>query len=290
MDALWILITGCCVAISCALLGSFLILRRMSMLVDAVSHAVLPGLVVAFLISGSRNSLPMLLGAAAVGVLTTWLIELLQQKFKLQTDAAIGVVFTALFSIGVILVATFADQIELDQECILFGEIAYVPLNLWFTEAGTYMGPYPVWILGGLLLCVIAFVRLGYKGLYITTFDEKYALSLGISTAIWQYALMSMVSVTTVLSFDSVGAILVVAFFVIPAATAYLLTRRLKTMLVLACTIGVIGVVLGYWVAGLFNSSIAGSIGTMLGVLFTLTLTGKSIYKWYSERSVEEVA
>lgn len=284
MDAFWIILTGSFVAVSCALLGSFLVLRKMAMVADAVSHAVLPGLVIAFLISGNRNSVPMLLGAALVGVLTTWLIETLKNRFRLQTDAAIGVVFTALFSLGVILVSAYADQVELDQECILFGEIAYVPLDIWVNGAGQVMGPIPTWILGGLLVLVLGFVTLGYKGLHITTFDENYALSLGISTLGWHYALMSMVSVTTVVSFDAVGAILVVAFFVIPAATAYLLTKRLRTLLWLSSTISVASVVLGYGLAVWLDSSIAGSIATVSGTLFCLVMAGKSIKRWMVSR------
>ena len=271
MDAFWIILTGSLVAVACSLLGSFLVLRKMSMVGDAISHAVLPGLVIAYLLSGSRASFPMLIGAALFGILTTLLIELFQKHFKLQVDASIGVTFTALFAIGVIMISSLAGKIDLDQDCVLYGEIAYVPIDIWFTDSGLSLGPYSVWIIGTALLIVIAFVLFGYKGLKITTFDENYAASLGISTAFWHYALMSMVSLTTVVSFEAVGAILVVAFFIIPAATAYLWTNQLKNMLLLSCLFGIVSAVLGYFLAAYINGSIAGAMATVAGSIFLVS-------------------
>lgn len=271
MDAFWIILTGSLVAVACSLLGTFLVLRKMSMVGDAISHAVLPGLVIAYLLSGSRASFPMLIGAAVFGILTTLIIELFQKKFKLQVDASIGVTFTALFAIGVIMISSLTGKIDLDQDCVLYGEIAYVPIDIWFTDGGTSLGPYSVWVIGGALLIVLAFTIFGYKGLKITTFDENYAASLGISTAFWHYALMSMVSLTTVVSFEAVGAILVVAFFIIPAATAYLWTNRLKSMLLLSCVFGVTSSVLGYFLAAQINGSIAGAMATIAGCIFIIS-------------------
>lgn len=269
-DSLWIILTGSLVAICCSLLGSFLVLRKMSMVGDAISHAVLPGLVIAYLVSGSRASFPMLIGAALFGILTTFLIELFQKKFRLQVDASIGVTFTALFAIGVILISSLTGKIDLDQDCVLYGEIAYVPLDIWFTQSGLNLGPYSVWVIGAAFLIVLAFVVFGFKGLTITTFDENYAASLGISTAFWHYALMSMVSLTTVVSFEAVGAILVVALFIIPPATAYLLTDNLVKMILIACGLGILSSILGYFLAVWINGSIAGAMATVAGFLFLL--------------------
>ncbi len=269
MEAFWIILTGSLVAVSCGLLGCFLILRQMVMVGDAISHAVLPGIVLAFLLSNSRETLPMLLGAAALGVVTTLLIELFYKKARLQSDAAIGITFTWLFAIGIILISLFAGQVDLDQECVLYGESAYVPLDLWITQGGLNMGPRTVWILGGLLLLLLALVTIGYKGLQITTFNPEYAAAIGISTAFWHYLLMSAVSVTTVLSFESVGAILVVAFLVVPPATAYLLTDRLPRMLALTALFGVLSAVGGYYLAAAIDGSIAGAMSVVAGLLFT---------------------
>ena len=269
-DAFWIILTGSLVAAACSLLGSFLILRKMAMVGDAISHAVLPGIVFAYLISGSRASFPMLVGAAVVGILTTWIIEVFQKRFKVQSDASIGVTFTMLFAIGVIMISALGGQVELDQECVLYGEIAYVPLDLWFTASGISMGPYSTWIIGTAFVIVLGFVVLGFNALKITTFDEKYAASIGISTVAWHYALMGMVSLTTVVSFEAVGAILVVAFFIIPPATAYLMTHDLKKMILLSVLLGVLSSSIGYFFALWLNSSIAGAMVMVAGVIFFL--------------------
>lgn len=268
MDAFWIILTGSLVATCCALLGCFLLLRKMTMVGDAISHAVLPGIVFAYLLAQTRSSLPMLMGAAVFGVLTTVLIEILHKNGKLQMDAAIGVSFTWLFALGVILLTVFAGQVDLDQDCVLYGEIAYVPLDVWLLDNGTSLGPRTVWILGFNLIVVLSFILLGYKGLFITSFDTLLATALGISTAFWHYALMGAVSLTTVLSFESVGAIIVVAFLVGPPSVAYLLTERLPAMLVYAVLAGIIAAVGGYFLAVLIDGSIAGAMAAVIGVEF----------------------
>lgn len=264
----WIILTGSLVASSCALLGCFLILRKMAMIGDAISHAVLPGIVIAFLISGSRASVPMLIGAALVGVLTTFLIEFISKKAKMQNDAAIGLVFTFLFAVGIILLTVFADKMDLDADCVLHGEILFVPLDMLST--GTFLDVVPrnVWILFVVFIIVIIALAIGYKGFLITTFDPFYAVSVGISAAIWHYVLMTLVSVVTVVSFESVGAILVVAFLVVPAATAYLLTDNLKHMLLISVGVGILSSISGYALATVLDSSIPGAMTVALGVIF----------------------
>jgi len=270
MDDFWIILTGILVAGSCALLGCFLLLRKMAMVGDAISHAVLPGIVLAYLVAQSRASVVVLIGAALFGVLTTVLIELLHKNGRLQMDASIGVSFTWLFAIGVILITFFAGQVDLDQECVLYGEIAYVPLDVWIANNGANLGPVSVWLMGVNLIIVLSFIVLGYKGLVITSFDPVLATALGISTAFWHYALMGAVSLTTVFAFESVGAILVVAFLIGPAATAYLLTEDLKKMLALSFAVGIIGVLGGYALAIWIDGSIAGAMAAVIGIEFML--------------------
>lgn len=240
------------------------------MLADAISHAVLPGIVIAYLFSGSREQGFMLLGAALIGVFTTVMIEYLHQKGKLQSDAAIGLTFTFLFAVGVIMISAFANQIDLDQECVLYGEIAYLPLDSWITGSGIDMGPAPLYVLGAVLVINIIILIIGYRYLKLTTFDPRYALAVGVSVPFWNYLLMGAVSITTVASFESVGAILVVAFFVVPPAAAYLLTHSLKRMLSYTILIGVGVSLSGYWMAVWLNVSIAGAMSTMAGVFFML--------------------
>ncbi len=245
----------------------------MAMVGDAISHAVLPGIVLAYLFTGNRESGVMLFGAAILGVLATLLIEVFHKKTRLQEDAAIGVTFTWLFALGVILISVFSGQIDLDQDCVLYGEIAYVPLDLWFTASGINLGPRPLYIAAALLVAVLLFVFRGYRGLFITSFHTDYAAALGISTAVWHYSLMSMVSVTTVISFESVGAILVVALLIAPAAAAYLLTEKLPKLLALAATFGVFSSIGGYYLAKWLDGSIAGAISTVAGAIFAVAFT-----------------
>lgn len=270
MEAFYIILTAALVAVNCSLLGSFLILRKMAMVGDAISHAVLPGIVLAFMVSGSRAELPMLLGAALVGLLTVVLIEWLHQKARIQADASIGITFTWLFALGVILISAYAGDVDLDQDCVLYGEIAYVPLDLLYTAQGLSLGPRAAYISGGLLLLILTFIIAGYKGLILTTFNEDYARSLGIATVFWHLSFMGLVSLTTVLSFESVGAILIVALLVVPPATAYLLTQNLKTLLLVAALLGISAALGGYYLAQWLNGSIAGAMATVAGLQLAL--------------------
>ena len=134
------------------------------------------------------------------------------------------------------------------------------------------MGPIALWSSGILLLLVLVYTFAGYKGLLMSSFNEDYAAVLGIGVGAWNLSLMSMVSVATVISFESVGAILVVALLVAPAATAYLISQKLKPMILLAALFGLSGSLLGYMISARFDTSIAGGVATMLGVQFALIL------------------
>lgn len=270
MDAFWIILLGALIAVSCGLLGCYLVLRKMAMIGDAISHAVLPGIVLAYLFSGTRETLPMLIGAAVLGVLTTVIIELFYKRARLQIDASIGITFTWLFAIGIILISLFTGEVDLDQDCVLYGEIALSPLDLWVTDSGLNMGPRALWIGSGLLLLILIFIKVGYKGLFITTFNEEFAKAIGISVAVWHYALMGAVSLTTVVSFESVGAILVVAFLIVPPSTAYLITNNLKKMLLLTAVFGILSAIGGYFLATAINGSIAGAMASVTGFLFLI--------------------
>ena len=270
-SAFWIILTGFLASASCALLGTFLVLRKMSLLGDALSHAVLPGIAIAFLISDSRAIIPMFVGAALCGLLTTLLIEFFHRNWNVQEDASIGIVFTALFALGVVLVTAYAGQVDIDQECVLYGEIAYTPWDrlIW---NGSDVGPRPVWILSVVFLLNMLFVCTFYKELRIASFDSAMAMSVGINATLIHYLLMGMVSLTTVASFESVGAILVVAMFIVPGASAYLWSNRLITILCLAVVFSVLSAWVGYWTAGIWDSSIAGAIVVVAGLIFLLSL------------------
>ncbi|MEP1488023.1 MAG: metal ABC transporter permease [Algibacter sp.] len=255
------------VAIACAIPGTFLVLRKMAMISDAISHSILPGIVIGFFITQDLNSPLLILLAAFTGIITVVLVEYIQKTGLVKEDTAIGLVFPILFSIGVILIAKNANDVHLDVDAVLLGELAFAPFDRLFI-AGTDVGPKALWVIGCILIVTIILLIAFFKELKVSTFDKGLAASLGFSPAILHYGLMSVSSVTTVGAFDAVGAILVVALMIAPAATAYLLTTNLKRMLIYAVSFGVFSAISGYWLAHYVDASIAGSITTMLGLLF----------------------
>ncbi|MEY8870604.1 metal ABC transporter permease [Meridianimaribacter flavus] len=257
------------VAVACAIPGTFLVLRKMAMISDAISHSILPGIVIGFFITQDLNSPLLILLAAITGIITVVLVEHIQKTGLVKEDTAIGLVFPALFSIGVIMIAKNANDVHLDVDAVLLGELAFAPFDRLFI-AGTDVGPKSLWIIGAILLITLGLLFAFFKELKISTFDAGLAASLGFSPALIHYGLMTVSSVTTVGAFDAVGAILVVALMIAPAAAAYLITTDLKKMLLLAITFGVFSAISGYWFAHWLDASIAGSITTMLGLLFLI--------------------
>lgn len=267
-----IILTALLVSTASALVGTFLVLRRMALMSDAISHAVLPGIVLAFWLSGGeRATLPALLGAAAAGLATVTLVEWLTRSGRVKNDTAIGIVFPALFSLGVLAVSLYFRNVHLDLDAVLYGEIAYAPFNI-LTIGGRELGPESLWIMGILTLLNLVFVLVFYKELKLSTFDAGLAAALGFMPGVLHYLLMGLVSITAVGAFQSVGAILIVAFIIIPPATAYLLTQRLPVMILLAVGLGAASSVLGYLLAILLDASIAGMMATVAGILFGMAL------------------
>lgn len=289
MNEFWVLLTGSLVGITCGLTGVFLILRKTAMIADAISHTVLFGIVVAFMITQSLSGFWMLVGAAIAGLLTTFLVQLLQSG-GLQEDAAIGVVFTSLFALGVLFITLFAGNVHLDVEHVLMGEIAFVPWDTW-DILGLSM-PKAVWMLLFVLLLNVLFLAFFYKEIKLSTFDPVFALSIGLPIIAMHYSYMTLVSLTTVAAFDSVGAVLVVAMLIGPAATAYLMSKSVSGMIVWSMTFGVAAAITGYYLAKLWNTSIAGMMAAMIGVLFMLVFLFKPhngwIWKMYKRMKLKD--
>lgn len=267
-DALWTVLAACCCSVACALPGCFLVLRRLSLLGDAISHAILPGIALAFILTGSRAALPMLLGATAFGVLTAGLVRLLHGTGDIPSDSAMGVVFTSLFAVGVLLITAFAGQIDLDPGCVLYGLLEFVALDV--VSIGGLAIPRAMLTLVPALLLSILFVVLLWKELKISAFDERLAASMGLHPGLVHLLLMAMVSLVAVASFEAVGSVLVVAMLVVPGATAHLLTDRLSRMLWIAAVCAVLSSIGGYAGAVLLDTSVAGMIATCAGFQFAL--------------------
>jgi manganese/zinc/iron transport system permease protein len=267
------------VAVACALPGVFLVLRRLALISDAISHTILLGIVAVVLLTGNLMSPWVLVGATLTGVVTVSLVELLNRTQLLREDAAIGLVYPLLFSIGVILVAQYGASIHLDIDAVLLGQISQAPLRRvelfypldqlpWFSRGV----PYSLLVMAAIASINIVFIAVFYKELKLSTFDAALATSLGFSPVLLHYALMTLVSVTIVGAFDAVGAALVVAFIIVPPATAYLLTDRLSRMLVLSGVIGVTCAISGYWIGYAAKASPIGAMTGMMGAAFAAAL------------------
>ena len=268
MDAqLEIQLIAAVVAIACAIPGVFLVLRKMALISDAISHSILPGIVIGFFITEDLNSPLLILLAAVTGVITVVMVESIQKTGLVKEDTAIGLVFPALFSIGVILIAKNANDVHLDVDAVLLGELAFAPFDRLII-AGTDVGPKSLWVMGTILTITVGMLFAFFKELKVSTFDAGLSAALGFSPVVLHYGLMTISSVTVVGAFEAVGAVLVVALMIAPAATAYLLTSDLKKMLVLSVIFGVFSAIAGYWMAHFLDASIAGSMTTVLGLVF----------------------
>jgi manganese/zinc/iron transport system permease protein len=266
----WSILMGFFVAIACGLIGNYLILRRMALVGDAISHSVLPGLAIAFLLANSRSSGAMFAGALAAGIVTTVLIELIHKKSRVKQDAAIGITFSSLFAIGVILISLYASKVDLDQECVLYGELSYVAMDNPISVAGVTLGPAAVVRMGIVAVATALLIVIFYKELLVSSFDSGLAFSLGINATVVHYSLMSMLSVVVVSAFESVGAILVIAMLILPGATATLLSQRLPIILWLTVAHGALSAVLGLHLGLWLNCTLAGAMVVVGTVLFAL--------------------
>ena len=265
-----ILLIGCTVAVACAIPGVFLVLRRQALMSDAISHSILFGIVIGFFITGNLHSPILILGAALTGILTVTLTEMIINTRLLKEDSAIGLIFPVFFAAGVLLINRYAGQVHLDNDAVLVGEILHSP-RIPLMVGDRYLGPRSLWVMGSILLLNVIFVSVYFKELKIATFDPGLATTLGFSPVLLNYALMSVVSITAVGSFDAVGSILVVALMITPPATAYLLADRLVTMLLGSVFFGILSAVTGCLLSmQIPYISPAGAMASASGVFFLL--------------------
>ncbi|MDR4316938.1 Mn2+/Zn2+ ABC transporter permease [Niallia circulans] len=265
----WILLTASLVGLSCGLIGVLLILRRMAMMADAISHTVLLGIVCAYLITRELTGIHMLIGAVIAGLITAFFIQWLHSR-GVQQEASIGIVFTTLFAIGVILIATKVGNAHLDVKHTLMGEITFIP---WERVEVPILGSVPeaVVLLSGVLFVILLVIITFYKEWKITSFDPALAASLGIPVIFMHYLFMSLVSLTTVAAFDAVGAIMVVAMLITPAAAAYLWTDRLSFLFLLSSGFGILSAFIGYYMAVWLDTSISGAMAFSTGIIFMIS-------------------
>ncbi len=291
----WTVAAASLCAIAAALLGNFLVLRRMSLLGDAISHAVLPGLAAAFFVTSSRSSWPMFLGAVIVGILTAFFTEWIHGTGKVDEGASMGVVFTSLFALGLVMIVQAADHIDLDPGCVLYGQAEFTALQT--VDIGSWRLPRAVLTLGTVTILNALFVILFYKELKVSSFDPSLATTTGFNATLMHYLLMILVAVTAVASFETVGNILVVAMFVVPPAAAYMLTDRLGRMIVLSVVLAVASAVLGHMSAisvpgwfGFGSTHTAGMMAVVAGLILLLAVLFAQrhgvVVKWVRRRIV----
>ena len=266
-EQMWILAVSVITNVSCALVGCYLVLRRMSLLGDALAHAVLPGLVVAFIFSGSLAIGWMFAGALVVGMLTTTLTHTLHRRGGIAADASMGIVFTSLFAIGVILIKRYAYGIHLDADCVFQGQLSIMPFGQRVSLLGWEV-PRAFASTAPTLLVNAAFILVFWKELKLTSFDPALASALGFRASWIEYALMALVAATTVGSFEAVGSILVVAMLIVPGATAHLLCDRLASMLLVAVGLAVATAYLGLAAATYFDVKPAGMMAVVAGFFY----------------------
>jgi manganese/zinc/iron transport system permease protein len=290
----WMMLMGFLVTLSCGLVGNFLIWRRMALVGDAISHSILPGLVIAFIalaamvpggLDGEQSEAflarwktpAMFVGAIVAALVTVVIIEVIHKRTRVKQDAAIGIAFTSLFAIGVLLINRFAANVDLDQECVLYGELEYIPLEVPLALAGVTLGPVPLVRMAVVAVIVVLLVVLFYKELLVTSFDPNLAFSMGVNPAVVHYGLMVTLAVVVVSAFESVGAILVIGMLILPGATAALISQRLKSCLWLTALHAALSAVLGVHLSLWLNSNSAAAMVIVGTALFALAWAGHAI-------------
>ena len=265
-----IVLVGALTNVACALVGCYLVLRRMSLMGDAIAHAVLPGIVLAFLFSGSMNIVPLFVGAAVVGLLTTFLTQTLHQFGRVPTDAAMGAVFTSLFALGVVLLKRFITGVHFDVACVYEGSLTGVALDT--VPLAGWEVPRQLFTVLPVVGLNLAAILLFWKEFKISAFDPGLSTTMGYSATALHYVLMALVAVTSVASFQAVGSILVVAMLIVPPATAQLLCDRLSRMVIVACVFAIASAIGGYWLAHRWDVSPAGAMAVFAGGMYAIAV------------------
>ena len=256
-------------AIACSIIGVFLVLRRLSMLADAISHSILLGIVLAYFIVKDITSVYLVFGAAIFGVITVFSIESLSKTKLVKNDDAVGIVFPMFFALAVILITKYARNVHLDVDIVLMGEVIMAPLN-----TVNFLGveiPKSLLQMSVMGLINLAFIWIFFKELKLTTFDAEFAKIAGFSEVLLFYGLMSLTSFTTVVAFEAVGAILVISFLIAPASSAYLISKNLRMMIIISVLYSILNSILGFVLALYYNLSMSGMSATIAGVTFFIT-------------------
>lgn len=264
LEIIFIAMLAC---IACALPGILLVLNGTALMSDAISHSILPGIVIMFLVIQNLESPLLLLGAGLAGIATVMVTQRIIQTERLKKDAAIGLVFPLFFSVGVLLITVYARNMHLDTDMVLLGELAFAPFHRVIV-AGYDSGAYNMWVLIAMVTINAAAVFLFLKEFIIGIFDPLAARTYGINPKLFFYSMMCLTSFTCVTAFESVGSLVVVALMIAPVASALLVCTQINTLIVTTLFFSLLAAINGYLIALLCNLSIAGCIAASNGALF----------------------
>lgn len=265
---LQIILIACLVSLVTVLPGIFLVLQNIALMSDAITHAILPGIIIMFLLINNLDSPLLLLGASLAGLASVFLTQFLIQTERIKKDAAIGLVFPLFFSIGVILITTtHARNTHVDSDMVLLGELAFAPFNR-FIMCSYDLGPSALWMLSCIAIITIFILKVFFKEFILVSFDGHYAKVINFNPRLLYYLLMSLTSVVAVGSFDSIGSIVTIALMIIPPSGALLLCTQIKSLILVSISISIISSINGYAFAHAADVSIAGAIAMINGIFF----------------------
>lgn len=271
LDIFYLIATALLSALSCSLVGSFAVVKGNAMVVDVLSHTILPGIVLSFILTGQRHDGALFLGAMTASLLTIAIIDVLEKYTTVPKDSVNAVVFPTLFALGILLAGAYAQNTDLDVECILFGDLVFLPFEkLSITESFSVPKALPS-TLGVFGLCVL-FVLAFYKKIVLSLFDADFASAKKLRPGLWTRGVLVLTAATCVSAFETVGAVLVIGMAVIPSATAALFVRTLSGIIWLALAFAASAVFVGYFLALFFDTSVSGMIISVLGVLYFASL------------------
>jgi manganese/zinc/iron transport system permease protein len=274
-DGAWITLVAGLVATGCALLGSFLVVRRQSLLTDAISHAVLPGIVLAWLVTGTRNPVAMVIGAGIFAIACVLVVELLEQTGLVRSDSAIALTFPVLFSLGVLGVARWTEDIHLDLDATIYGEVAFVVFDR--VELLGLDPPRAAVVAAAVVAIDLIVIVAGWRVLRAASFDPGFAASVGVPVRLVSRSLLVVTAMTAVVAFEAVGAILVITLFIVPAATGVVLARRMHSVVLVAVAVGWACAVAGWQSAIRWDTSVAGTMGVVAGLSFALAILLRAV-------------
>lgn len=287
--ALSVVMIAVVTALCCGVCGIFLVVRGQAMLSDAMSHGMLPGIVISAWIVGSINSLWLLVGATLMCMLVVVCAEIFRQTKLVSTDSAVGLLYPGLFAVGIILISTVFKKVHLHEDAVLEGDINIASINHW--QVGTYdLGPKYFWLMLVVLLLNIIFIYVMWRPLVVSSFDSQSARMQGLPASLLNYSYMFVLSVTLTAAFKMAGVVLVVALLVVPAATARIVVTRIETMMLVTVFMALVGAIGGFALAYKYDLATSATMSMFQGLVFLGVFLGSRVYLRFHHYRTQQTA